>query len=260
MGFTLAPRDLNGCCNPKVDQRRQNLRTVDCTTAWLDAVNPCDPWRRVVDLSGATFMDDISRIQNFAAPPSVAEIMFKMNRAHSLVEESPGEGDWTLNASKTANVIMMRGEERTRRPGGWLTREEGCEVWLARGTTSRTLLEGECEYYGRNWKESYSDTKRMETMRQVLQAKVPKRVKRLMFISFVQGAALSGLTSMVLEPRHCTHLDRVLLGMLRSLLDCASNVERNQTEESKNNRPFLGPVAGCGRVASAKGTMVPELG
>ena len=44
-------------------------------------------------------------------------------------------------------------------------------------------------------------------------AKVPKRVKRLTFISFVQGAALSVLTSMVLEPRHCAHLDRVLLGM-----------------------------------------------
>ena len=38
-----------------------------------------------------------------------------------------------------------------------------------------------------------------------------------MFISFVQGAALSGLTSMTLEPRHWAYLDRVLLGMLRSL-------------------------------------------
>ena len=105
MGFTLGPRDLFDCHNPKVD-----LRTVDCTDAWLDAVNPCDPSRRVVDLSSATFMDDISRIQIFAAPPSVAEVVFKMNRAHSLLEESPGEGDWTLNASKTANDIMMREE------------------------------------------------------------------------------------------------------------------------------------------------------
>ena len=55
-------------------------------------------------------MDDISRIQIFAAPPPVAEVVFKMNRAHSLLEESLGEGDWTLNASKTANVIMMREE------------------------------------------------------------------------------------------------------------------------------------------------------
>ena len=104
----------------KVDQWRQNLRTVDCTNAWLDAVNPCDPSRRVVDLSSATFMDDISRIQIFAAPPSIAEVVFKINRAHSMLEESQGEGDWTLNASKTANVMMMRegGRERTPRPGG----------------------------------------------------------------------------------------------------------------------------------------------
>ena len=108
MGFTLAPRDFNDCYNPKVDQWRQNLRTVDCTNAWLDAVSPCDPSRRVVDLSSATFMDDISTIQIFAAPPSVADVVFKMNRALSLLEESLGEGDWTLNASKTANVIMMR--------------------------------------------------------------------------------------------------------------------------------------------------------
>ena len=35
-----------------------------------------------MDLGCATFMDDISRIQIFAAPPSVAEVV--MNRAHSL--------------------------------------------------------------------------------------------------------------------------------------------------------------------------------
>ena len=40
VGFTLAPRDFNDCDNPKVDQWRQHLRTVDCTNAWLDAVSP----------------------------------------------------------------------------------------------------------------------------------------------------------------------------------------------------------------------------
>ena len=112
MGFTLAPRDFNDCYNPKVDQRRQHLRTVDCTFAWLDAVNPCGTSRRVVDLSCATFMDDISRIQFFAAPTSIADVVFKMNRAHSLLEESLGKGDWTLNASKTANAISMQGADR----------------------------------------------------------------------------------------------------------------------------------------------------
>ena len=73
-------------------------------------VNPCDPSRRVVDLSSATFMDDISRIQIFAAPPSLAEVVFTMNRAHSMLEESLGEGDWTLN-------VRWEGE-RTPRPGG----------------------------------------------------------------------------------------------------------------------------------------------
>ena len=72
MGFTLAPRDFDDGYNPKVDQWRQNLRTVDCTNAWLDAVNPFAFSRKVVDLSSATVVDDISKIQNFAAPPSVA--------------------------------------------------------------------------------------------------------------------------------------------------------------------------------------------
>ena len=86
---------------------------------------------RRVDLSSATFMDDISRIQIFAAPPSVAEVVFKMNRAHPTLEEFPGEGDWTLNASKTANVIMMRREGANATTRG-LTSDGGCEAWPAR--------------------------------------------------------------------------------------------------------------------------------
>ena len=62
MGFTLAPRDFTDCYNPKVHQR-----TVDCTNSWLNAINPCAPSRRRVDMSCAPFMDDISRIQIFAA-------------------------------------------------------------------------------------------------------------------------------------------------------------------------------------------------
>ena len=118
MGFTLAPRDFNDCHNPKVHQWLQRLRTVDCTNSWLDLINPCAPSRRRVDMSCAPFMDDISRTQIFAAQPSVADVVFKMNRAHTFLEESLSEGDWTPNASKTANVIARRGEERTQRPGG----------------------------------------------------------------------------------------------------------------------------------------------
>ena len=51
---------------------------------------------------------------------------------------------------------------------------------------------------------------------------------------------------MVLEPRHCAHLDRVLLGMFEEPVgrDCSTNMERNQTEESEKCVPLLGPVAG----------------
>ena len=65
-----------------------------------------------------------------------------------------------------------------------------------------------------------------------------------MYISFVQGAALSGLTSMVLEPRHCAHLDRVL--MLRSLSGgTARQTWRGTRQKKAKNVPLLGPVAGC---------------
>ena len=75
MGFTLAPRDFNGCYNPRVQQWLQRLRTVDCTNFWLEAINPCAPSQKLVDLSCTTSMDDISRIQLFAGPPSVAEVV-----------------------------------------------------------------------------------------------------------------------------------------------------------------------------------------
>ena len=92
------------------------------------------PPQKLGDLSCATFMDDTSSIQLFAAPPSVAEVVFKMNRAHSFREESLSDGDWTLNAGKTANVIAMRGKERVRPPGDWQTRRDGFEVWSARSS------------------------------------------------------------------------------------------------------------------------------
>ena len=93
MGFTLAPRDFNDCSFPKVDHWRLHLRTVACTNSWLDAINPCAFRQRTVGLSCATFMDDISRIQIFAAPPTVGEVVFKTSRAHSFLEESLSEGD-----------------------------------------------------------------------------------------------------------------------------------------------------------------------
>ena len=67
---------------------------------------------------------------------------------------------------------------------------------------------------------------------------MPKRVKRLMFISFVQGAALSGLTSLVLEPGHCAHLDRVLLGMLRSLSGGTARQTWRGTRQMKAKHVF----------------------
>ena len=93
MGFTLAPRDFNDCYNPRVKQWLQRLRKVDNTNSWLEAISPCAPSRKLVDLNCVTFMDDIRRIQLFAAPPSVAEVVNKKNRAHSFLEGSLGEGD-----------------------------------------------------------------------------------------------------------------------------------------------------------------------
>ena len=60
MGFTLAPRDFNDCCNPRVQQWLQRLRTDDFTNSWLEAISPCTPSQKLVDLSCATFMDDVS--------------------------------------------------------------------------------------------------------------------------------------------------------------------------------------------------------
>ena len=158
VGFTLAPRDFNDCCNPKVDQWRQNLRTVDCTTAWLDAVNPCDPSRRVVDLSSATFMDDISRIQIFAAPPSVAEVVFKMNTGHTRCWKSRWGSEKGLRGVACSEAHLLG---PFLKADGHITAEIG-----RRGDRARRGWR-QC---GRFWK-----------------AKVPKRVKRLMLSSFVQG-------------------------------------------------------------------------
>ena len=102
-----------------------------------------------------------------------------------------------------------------------------------------------CRQCGRFWKAS-----------------VPRTVKRLMFVSFVQGAAWSGLTGMTLEPRHCAYLDRVLFGMLRSLSGGAAcqNVDRNQTETSKLSLSSQGTAADSWRLARAEVAMVPETG
>ena len=48
-----------------------------------------------------------------------------MNRAHSMLEESPGEGDRTLNASMTANVIVMRGEGANATTRGLIDKRRG---------------------------------------------------------------------------------------------------------------------------------------
>ena len=82
VGFTLALRDFNDYYNSRVQQWLQRLRTVDCTNSWVEAINPCAPSQKLVDSNCTTFMDDVCRIQLCAAPPSVAKVVFKMNRAH----------------------------------------------------------------------------------------------------------------------------------------------------------------------------------
>ena len=72
---------------------------------------------------------------------------------------------------------------------------------------------------------------------------MPKRVKRLMFISFVQEGAQLGLTSMVLEPRRRPPGSRAARDVEEPVGGDYS-MERNQTEESKKCVPLLGPVAG----------------
>ena len=114
----------------------------------------------LVDLSCATIIDDISRIQIFSAPPSVAEVVLKMNRAHSLLEESFKKSDWTLNASKTANVIAMRGEGANATTTGLTDKRRG----LRGVACSEARLLGP-------YLKSGSGTKRMETMRTILEGK-----------------------------------------------------------------------------------------
>ena len=84
-----------------------------------------------MDLSSATFMDDISRIQIFA------EVVLKMNRAHSLLEESPAEGNWSKCHRDEGG-----GSERHDQ-GADRQAKSAARCGLLGGTTSRTSLEGE---------------------------------------------------------------------------------------------------------------------
>ena len=82
-----------------------------------------------------------------------------------------------------------------------------------------------------------------------------------MFISFVQGAALSGLTIIVLEPRLCAHLGRVLLGMLKSLSEGTARQTWRGTRQKKQKMSAVRRL--CCRLRTSckcEGTMVPELG
>ena len=194
-----------------------------------------------MDLSSATFTDDTSRIQIVAAPPSVAEVVFKMNKAQSMLEESLG-GDWTLNASKTANVIMMRDEGANATTRG----ADRQAKWAARcgqlgGTTSRTLFESKWKYYSRNWKESCSGAKRMETMRQVLEGKGAEESKTA-HVHLLRARCGTGVGTKTLRSPGSRAARDVEEPVGR---DCSSNVERNQTEESKTCLPLLGSVADC---------------
>ena len=75
-------------------------------------------------------------------------------------------------------------------------------------------------------------------MRKILEGKGAEEGKTTHVIFFVQGAALSGLTSMVLEPRHCAHLDCVLLGMLRSLSGGTARQTVRGTRQKKAKNVF----------------------
>ena len=129
-----------------------------------------------MDLSSATFMDDISRIQIFAAPPSVAEVVFKMNRAHSTAGRVAWRRRLDPQCEQDSKCHHDEGGGSERHDqGADRQAKRAARYGLLGGTTPRTLLESEWTYHGRNWKESYSGAKRMETMRQVPEGKRYRR-------------------------------------------------------------------------------------
>ena len=136
-------------------------------------------------------MDDISRIQIFAGPPRVAEVVFKMNRAHSMLEESLGEGDRTLNASKTANVIMMRREGANATTRGLIDkRRELRGVACSEARLLGPHLKANGNITAEIGRRATAARRGWRQSGRFWKAKVPKGLHKLMFISFVQRAAL----------------------------------------------------------------------
>ena len=143
-----------------------------------------------------------------------------------------------------------------RQAGTGREEDRASRCGLLGGAPALSVPESQCKHHGRRWKASGSGTQRMEAVRTILEGQSPERVKRLMFISFVQGAELSGLTSMTLEPRHCAHWDRVLLGMLRSQSG-ELRVRQKQGKEVFRSWALLHVAE---ELHVAEGTMVPEMG
>ena len=68
-----------------------------------------------------------------------------MSRADSFLEESLGAGDWTLNASKTATVIAIRGEGASATTRGLADKkgERASRCGLLGGAPARSVLESQ---------------------------------------------------------------------------------------------------------------------
>ena len=158
------------------------------------------------------------------------KVVFKMNRAHSLLEVSLGEGDLTLNASKTTNFITVRGERANATTRGLIDKKRG----LRGVACSEARLLGPylraCN--GNITKQEFGDNAEDSGR----PSKVPKRVNTTHVHLFrarsgtvgtdEHGAGTKTLRS--LGPRAARDAEEFVGS------DCAPNVERNQTEKTKN--------------------------
>ena len=217
MGHTLVAPDFVDVYNDEVQAWMDELAQCDETYTWMEAEDPVT--KQTANVGLGQYVDDTSVINAHLDDEGAKAIARKLNGITSKLSNRVGRLGASLNQQKTMAALNIFGkgaqdkERKVNSGAAGFCGQTGRHVRLL-GPYLHT--EGHINQEIKNMIKAAR--KGWRQLGNIWKEKIPMKLKKVLFISHVQEALLSGMTAFVVTDKQCSDLDSAVAPMLRLVL------------------------------------------
>lgn len=208
-GHRTAPRKFVQAYNKEVKQWSDQLQKGDPSYLMMMVKDPISG--RYVDASTTTFVDDIAK--RHIEDESGDGLAEKAQSSGALLAAYMGSRGYAVNEDKTEHVVQFVGKRSLRKARNACARgfvREARYLGPILGQAGRIATELH--------KREQAARHGWMSLGKVWFKPMPRRLLRMLFLAFVQGAMLTGMTAFTLTQVQCSRMDTVLCKWMRAMM------------------------------------------